>query len=805
MTVTDCSPIRERAERAAREVTAVTVVVPAAGVAFPAQAYDPMWDATLVVVPEDRYADDQMPADIRPGDLGPHGAAACATLTGLWRWSDDALLDGVELSGGGRSSIHVVSSAGRVLDGGMLADQVADMALTVQHSWPLPEGAIPPARPAEQPEVVITDVADQLIAKHGLEFRPTSQPAPTPPTKLNLWSGLKLFLTTFVGIMRATPTWYVSKARRRVEQGMLDFFQNRTYGPESSVVLTLRGQTAGEWRSPSSAEQVYDAIRSAKLPGTDTIVAEPALWEDAMTSIAGTVDAGEMPDGITGPTMGASRLVVLSPGAVAPSPFGPDASFDAKELGQGRVVRSADPRAASNLALILDQHRQYDERVSSGESPAAQRLAELQAWVRERSATFTWRIGEAISSAADAAAVELAVALETLARGEPDLGESEEDQVLRRRLRRMVLWFCLAAVAAVALVVYAVREDWAADPQAIGVGVLVVLGLLLLAVVKFMGIVHRLTQNQFARKRAHEAWLLAHEQAQSAATQVTRFSALYWQHLDWSEIIAGVVHRPWGAPRAVSRPSAAAVPDDRPRSMAVGVASSVDLQVQRAISTAQKLVITKGWVAALLAQVQELSRRRYLALTSSEPDQVHAARDTLQSGTVLHRHALSGDEIRSPRGALHQDVMTGQFVDELRERQLAQVTAALLETPLRELYSAVAVGGPLDDATEPDAESFLANVRSDPGRRAELPFSLFRDQSVRERAAQSVIALPPHLSPGDDHLRTRVRHVPGSPTVFCSLRLDVSRPLGLDDLVVREQEVMPSAPETGSSTPPPLL
>ncbi|WP_426571348.1 hypothetical protein [Aquihabitans sp. McL0605] len=795
-------PIRSNAEIADIDLLNLVMVVPAVGVAFPEQLFDERWSTTLLVAPEDRMADDQIATGIKPVDVALHAAAALASATGIWDAAEESPLAGStgDLRGGGRGAIRIVRTAARFVECGPIADRIVAEVLSLSGGWPVPDGASPPAVPSKEAERVIGPSVQQMVEQHEVGFVPLPAPPAKPPAELGLVAGIKLFFVSFARILRGLPAMAVEEARRSLAKAVVTIAQGATFGADSNVVLTLRGETAGGMASLVSAEDQYEVVRSHRFGGTEVPVAEPSFWRDLRLISCGIADGAEYPDGYSEPRLGRAREVVLDPNLIAPTPYGNLAVFPAHEFGPGRAIRGCDPRGARDLNNHLVGLIAQDELVSTAPSPSRARVEALNKWVASRSRSFMWRLGEAISDANAGAANELAAALVILSEGAPSLEDGKADLLLRQRLRRYVNAAMVAAVLISVGAWWGTQKLWWGGGQAVLGAVLGCLVLLVVLVLAFIRIARQLAQNEHRRKRAFEAWLHAEQRAHHAAKQVTRFCSLYWQFLDWSEIVGGLVHRPWGEPPIFS------VVDrlgDAPstRSTLFASAAPVPEKLVGAVSQGQKAVMTVGWLSTLLSQLLSLSTTRYSAISATPIEQVDPDHDVSGSGLILRRATDTGEEIRTSRGNVLRDVLTEHFADDLQEEQATQVVAAALHVSPDSVLGPVEVDGMAQGLSGAAVSDFLLGLR--PTRRAApFPASLMRSVDQPASPNQPIVLLPAEVDESEDGAHTSTRAHLGQSLLYASIRVDLSDPIRLDDL----STLAPSrtgGPGRDLDTPPP--
>ena len=249
----------------------------------PSKVFHAGFSFNLLVVPEDRVADDRVGAPVLPKDLPALAACALASVAGLWFWSESAVVDSIRPEGGTLDPhIRVVRADVRVADGGNAIDRIVDSALSLSggdRQWPLPHGPAPVPQLADDPIGMVHQVADSFIAKFGLAYERRTPPGVPPPTRMTLFDGLKLFVRTMWRILRRIPVQWVEHQQIHVTEAVLRFFTVRTFTENSSVILTLRGHSLpGAGAEPTGIDRQRE-LAALDMPGSDIITPEPQLWK----------------------------------------------------------------------------------------------------------------------------------------------------------------------------------------------------------------------------------------------------------------------------------------------------------------------------------------------------------------------------------------------------------------------------------------------------------------------------------------------------------------------------------------------
>jgi hypothetical protein len=331
----------------------VAATVP--GSPLPERCFFEGWEFNLVVAPEDRIADDRMGVEVTSDSIVPVAASTLVSIAGMWRWCDDAPIDVLRAQeGSARPRIRLVRNFVRIVDGDHVVKKIADAVLSLDRStgsWPIPIGGSPPCAVADDPVGIVSEVADQFIREFRLQYVPLESPLPQPPKPLNWWEGIKLFARRAWRIVLNLPVQWVKQEQERVNDALLKFFTEHTFGNDSDIVLTLRGHSLVRESDGAAGETTgTDKLRKISkldMPGANVAVPEPALWSAFAGIGCGLADGSDFPEGVAAPMHGTARTVVPVPDLIAP-PVGEGTEFR-HQLLDGVVIESVDAFAANEL------------------------------------------------------------------------------------------------------------------------------------------------------------------------------------------------------------------------------------------------------------------------------------------------------------------------------------------------------------------------------------------------------------------------------------------------------------------------
>lgn len=356
---TDMAGIQENLRLLAAEAgigfVSGVVVATVPGSPVPERCFFEGWEFNLVVAPEDRIADDRIGVDVTPDSIVPVAASTLVSIAGMWRWCDDAPIDFLRpQDGSARPRIRLARSFVRIVDGDHMVKKIADAVLSLDEStgsWPTPIGGSPPCAVADDPVGIVSKVADQFIRQFRLQFVPLESPLPQPPRHVNWWEGIKLFARRAWRILLNLPVQWVRQEQQLVNEALLKFFTQHTFGNDSDIVLTLRGHSLVRVSDGAASETTgterLRKISELDMPGANVAAAEPELWSAFSGIGCGLADGSDFPEGVAAPMLGTARMVVPVPDLIAP-PVGEGTEFR-HQLLDGVVIESVDAFAANEL------------------------------------------------------------------------------------------------------------------------------------------------------------------------------------------------------------------------------------------------------------------------------------------------------------------------------------------------------------------------------------------------------------------------------------------------------------------------
>ena len=435
-------------------------------------------------------------------------------------------------------------------------------------------------------------------------------------------------------------------------------------------------------------------------------------------------------------------------------------------------------------------------------------MESLDSWVnsRHRRQSFAWRIGAAIGEAVSASSEELADALTRISGGEPSIDTSEQRKEATEFSRVLRVGLLIVVVLVLGCVGMAFVGVLSAIAAAIAIVVILATSFSA-ALVRFTKFVRSQARAEFERNRQIDEYWFAFTRAYDASTALTRFSALYWQYLDWAKTAAFLLREPWG--RADHRDTEdSLISSPHPLSMVIAKAEMPGDQYQRSVAAAQQSVVTPGWLRDAFDQHVTDSANRYRMLMNASDDaDSDPTHDASMPGTVAGVHAASGESIFCPRSQVEADAEVRRFGASVRRQKAAEVVGLTLRHALDELFSDIDVPPPAGRGRTGDGlMEFLSYILPTESRPpSSFPGSLFTVEEVREPASTEV-TLPSAVSASETAIQSATRvqgHWQaryGHPFMVGAHRVDLSTGFSLDQLQPIRRDTVASEVDLPSSS-----
>lgn len=767
-------------------------------------------DANVLVAPEQRITPRHASVEVGDADLVTHAAAALASVSGRWRASEVGPFDAQdEQASSTTPRVTVARSFVRALRIREALGDVGNDLLARRRSEAWTAHAVG-AAPARDPEGVVNTLLRDFFSSHGerLTFQPGPAPRRPQLTTVKVGPAARELLRYVARGFRDVPADVASRVQGSARQPLSDFAQHAV--AESPAAPSSSGARAGHRWPVDDPANAVDATEATVQLARDLLhqagghapPPPPAggAWQALREMSFGAIDGSAMPEGITEPSEGSTRVVLASASDVAPDPkagafqfSGVPSSLEHEPFLQ-TPIRVCDAFQATRARALLDdclasEHSstsvEQQEETTEDASPSAAEGAffedvhklrhQLEAWVADQQRSLVWKIASRVSDALTDGREDLLESLQRVRLGEPRVDEPalEAAQI---DLRRNWLVITVAALILGVLTFWVLGGDGGPAPAVTALTatalILVWAVCLVLAFMRYQG---RLYHLQHEYQRGHAEYLDAFERSLDAARQVDSLASMYRQLRGWAEVIGWMVHHPEGpvvqTPASANSPS----PVDVPPSVIVTEGQASESSLRRVGAIVGRDLFRRGWIRDLYARYRReaIERMKYeqgLSDDDSDPD-------------------LDRDLARpTPLGYLLEELRTGRSAQTWTQEVLGELARAMQELPPAEMV--VAVAG--DHGATINAETFLTEIV--PARSTSEPDHLFLPmwtpqarQREAERISNSVVWAPPGLAVEGHHTVEPLQAVPESAFrdvfVLECVRLDMTDPAPYDSFV----------------------
>lgn len=529
----------------------------------------------VIVVPEDRSNPEDANLFGKGDRYGAHVAQAIATLGGRWRSAGGPLASEVlDAPGGPMATAVAVRTFSRVIEAGHLPDLLAAGAVRFDGRWPVPDPVELSALAEEFADETVQQLAERFTTKH----RRFLIGDPFPPIALREREPITLLLALRrIGqaILALVRSWPIQKfesmvagayeaARARVQDAADRFTGDRIVGWEDDQPV------GGGWTLEAA-----DRSR-VRVDGPVAMA-----WRDYGQLAFSLIDGSDLPQGIDHAELcvGERRALVFDlPHSIAPRPV---RSGVAASHASNRICDplSADPDLAGDQAVPIEPGRLARARRSLCWAVGLRIGAALQ--------HATKRATEAVDEvqAAETRAAELAEAFE------PAVGRLASAM-------RAIRWVVLAIAVGGAVLLWAPADYRITRLALIGAGAFVVLVLASLRIER--------------RKRALvEALAEAKAEVDRSMRELRYWTDhakgmkfRYREYLDWSDVIAELVHEPWKVPDLEPPEPSAFAACPRPEATQFAVGSYTETSIVGKISTVRNGLFDRSWLVGWFARVR---------------------------------------------------------------------------------------------------------------------------------------------------------------------------------------------------------
>lgn len=674
---------------------ALNLFVPAKGVTgVPEDVLRPDWNLNIVAAAEDRVdpAHSGMSVEGRrlDGSTDPrfitHASFACAAAGQLWLQMRSGPFDEV-IGSSGQALVVVTRSFVRMLEGTDPVGRILETALRPNRApdhtirWPVPSA--PDFVEATKPGPYLAAALRETLRLRDGAFDLKAGPS-IPKQSKRVVSNMEIlreFVRFILARLRQLPVELKDQVSANAIRRVNALTTRLTVGEDSNILVRFGGRRTAEDLIPLNlavGDLAGGSVElAALLDDADTYLppAYEEVWSGVRSACFGLADGAPMPEGYSTPSLAAKRPAIVDPWCLAPDPFVEPLAVDRAAAGlPGNGLLSLGPFDPFATDAVLRRLQELSDAGADDPGRDAA-MAQVIKWRDERKSALLWRAGSHLGEQVEVARTQVLAALETVAKGPPRSEDKDQLAAAGKKVwRRTVMSLAVALVLCVVAVVGA---------RVFGLGALVVAVIpVVIAVGWFLSALHRFSRHyrwEFQLRHRHRTRVTQFEQAVEDAAhygrELVRLGSLYWQYQRWAEIVAHLLHRPWGEPLAPPEPAAPLRVVDPPYAFRVATA---ELDQEKLVPLASKVragVYRTGWIGLAYREVEQhvMNRMREEGALGAAPkpldDQPQASNGALDE--------LVGALRSAQHGAVTMATRTSEAVHEVEEREPSSLFGAV--------------------------------------------------------------------------------------------------------------------------------
>jgi len=694
---------------------------------------EPTWTFNLVAVPEDWTGESQqIGIPLSGGSAEDVAFNIAATVTGLWMWTEDSpLSQGVLREHVEQPPLRLVRATTRVVPLGDVVDTIAYAAMDPKNNWPTPEGC----EKHPQQEVFVNATLDALVASGAAALSLRAEPPVLAPKRerVGILDSIVVYFSHLVANLLGQPAKAWQRAKERAIRFAENYVQRRTFQDESRLVVRYGGRLRDEDFVGLGTSRTEAIVDSAGID-VPAVQVTPERWRVISRAVLGAVDGCqseiEESDYVPPKYRGSSAV------AEARSVIGPDPSDSTSGGFSSSLIINGERREFHIRAYDIIRFREIESELAResnetvgetapgvetssedveldiSKSERMETRARLDAWYKLRSGSLLWAIGTFLDGQIQKAAVELAESLRIVESIPQKIAEAEAKQkkkVTRGKWLSRLLILLLISAAALPFVppiaAAGVLAGGALATALFFLPYLALLGVLSAWIANARAQVREEfkleqleTEEERARKRRHHYW-----------SEIHRLEYCYAHFLDWAEILATVVWKPFGSVQAPNQPT---VVTPAVKALSFQFASPVfdaDAVLSEQIGMRTR-VAGRGWLNEIFGQLLEYSEANYSKLTAAEGVDADPHFDTSLNNEYVE---VGEKRLYKPRYQFLEDLRTGRPQQQIAEGKMLEIRDIVAVRELAHLVDHVEAHAFVNidgDREEREVEDFLAPI-----------------------------------------------------------------------------------------------
>jgi hypothetical protein len=761
------------------------------------------WNYNVVLSSEDWAGEAGfLPADLSAAEYEDLAFAASTLITSTWVWIDGIVHETIASKVMNPAAVvRLARVVLRIVDAGDLAVRVTSSALDQTGMWPVPPGCMFHS----DPNTFVHETSAKIAALPATSFyfeQPSGPPARSKK-KVSIKEAIVLFFQQMIHAIFGRAIGWVEEMREKAFRTIEDIATNATFGSDSEILVRISGRPRPEDGVVSIGQRLGIV---ASLPNLQPVSPQPSpdAWRTFVAATLGTFDGGDV--AISGNSDAAPSKFVLSDRSfVAPDPFAEGGKFsisiselDALGLSsvQELTLRLFDSKSSDDLKSLLAEEpevvkEESEEVVELGEHKIVTCLpdspmkgiirARLNDFLEVRENTLVWRIGKILNEQGNAALTAWMDSDQFIAKLPDQLNTylADADKAVKKIRRRQLITAIAHGLMIIGGVIAAFIFPLMVALSVFGVFILSLFG----SILAFLGSAKEYVQLQNRFRDSIGLPQFMNEYRIHCYHEYVRLTSLYEQFLDWADVVAVVLHRPFGE----NVVSAAAQPYETNSNVTCFVAGTPDFNSDALQGEKQRLrrnLVRRGWLNEIVNRLEVSWKPRFAQVSGYLPDEVPKPEADPSIGMYSQIGEGDADSLSSPRQHFRREVVAGRMAMNLRSDVENQMRDVFRNGDPSRLLGSISTGMTGLDGRDPS--SFL----TPPIEMSPLPsFDRFMHMSVTNDGGeikQVLYGVPNVLSgvaPDDGIAREKIATTTISDRfVLAMFRVDLSRDLDPHEL-----------------------
>ena len=669
------------------------------------------WAFNLVAVPEDWTGEQgQIGLPITESSAEDIAFNLVMSATGLWAWNDGApLYRGLLLEHLSTPPIRLVRGSTRIVPLGDVANSIALAAMDPSNNWPPPPECEKHPNNAEFVKRTVEALAN--VPEIGMRFLEPSHVEQESRQRVGILDAIVIYFSALVANLIGIPKRAWQQAKERAIRRVEDYVQDRTFQNESKLVIRYGGRLREEDFAGSAIERIR-AIESDSGVDVPAVIPNSQGWRILVRAVLGAVD-GEPPGdevGYKAPVFRGKPAVASSREVIAPNPALPQAgdleapltvkgkltnfrirAFDSihyRELSNDLAKRTESPQQSSPAEAVeaaSEPNPPYgttywgvENEVELDPSETVNALRLIAEWVAHRQETLLWGISKFVDTQIAEVTTRLESSMQKVAAIPQRITQAE---VKQRKAAKRGKWLARLMVLLLIFAVVFPFLPFVASAGLLAGGALAI-ALFFLPYLALLGVIAAwigTAKTQVREQFRMENDLIKEYEAASIEREhywreMHRLEYFHIQYLDWAEILADVVWRPFGAVDSQDR-GALTVPDVRSVSFQFARPEFDDLRVKREQIAMRELVAGRGWLNNVFLSLKREFEEEYSQLVRD--DNPTARQPEMDTSLEDEGYQVKDFTIYRPRGHFLKMVREGQLSLRIASAKADQLRAAV--------------------------------------------------------------------------------------------------------------------------------